>query len=196
MRRICHFFLLFALFAAQFLAASTSRDPFNYVSEQFADLRILRYRADGFEDLSLNQKKLIYFLSQAGMSGRDIYYDQNYKHNLTIRRTLEEIYKNFQGDKETNEYKNFLIYLKQIWFANGIHHHYSNDKIMPQFKEEHFRYLIHDSPSDNYPLLDGELEGDFVDRIVPIIFDPTIAAKKVNLDTSKDLVQNSAVNYL
>ncbi|VAW19740.1 Dipeptidyl-peptidase III, partial [hydrothermal vent metagenome] len=116
--------------------------PFKYEVEQFADVKILRYQIPGFEELSLKQKELVYYLSQAGMVGRDIMYDQNYRHNLKIRRALEHIYTNYKGDKTTGDWKNFETYLKRIWFSNGIHHHYSNDKFKPAFSQEYFDVLL------------------------------------------------------
>ena len=108
-------------------------NEFNYFVEQFADIKILRYKIDGFEQLTLAQKKYVYYLSQAGLAGRDIIYDQNYRHNLTIRRALENIHQNYTGNKNNTDWNNFETYLKQVWFANGIHHHYSTSKFKPQF---------------------------------------------------------------
>jgi len=108
-------------------------DNFKYVTEQFADLRIQRYQVPGFEDLSLKQKKLVYYLYQAALYGRDMIYDQNYKHNLYIRRTLEGIVRTFNGDKSTPEFEKFLVYTKRVWFSNGVHHHYSNKKFIPEY---------------------------------------------------------------
>ena len=108
-------------------------DDFNYVVEQFADLRILRYQVPGFDSLNLNQKKLIYYLSQAALCGRDIVFDQNGRYNLAIRRTLENIYETYSGERNTEDFLNFMVYLKRIWFSNGIYHHYSTDKFIPDF---------------------------------------------------------------
>jgi dipeptidyl-peptidase-3 len=155
---------------------------FNYVVEQFADVKILRYQIPGFENLTLNQKKLVYYLSQAGMEGRDIIYDQNYRHNLTIKRALENIYQNYAGDKTTTDWKNFETYLKRIWFSNGIHHHYSNDKFKPEFSKVYFDTLLKDTKT----LLTGEA--------YEVIFNDK-DAKKVNLDETKGLLLGSATNY-
>lgn len=171
------------------------RQDFSYVSEQFADLRILRYEVPGFNDLTLQQKKLAYYLSQAARAGRDIYWDQNFKHNLTIRRILEQIVTHFEGDKDTDDYRAFLTYAKQVWFSNGIHHHYGNDKFIPQFSEEYFRYLIVYSENAQFPASEGESVVDLMDRIIPIMFEPSIANKKVNLEHGIDIVLASAVNF-
>ena len=155
---------------------------FNYEVEQFADVKILRYQIPGFDQLTLNQKKLVYYLTQAGLAGRDIIYDQNYRHNLKIRRTLENIYTNFKGDKSTEDWKNFELYLKQIWFANGIHHHYATNKFQPNFSKEYFNKLLKETHI--------KLEGEAYD----VIFNED-DAKKINLDASKGLVKGSAVNF-
>ncbi|MBI9042596.1 dihydrofolate reductase [Lutibacter sp.] len=156
--------------------------PFQYEVEQFADIKILRYQIPGFENLTLNQKKLVYYLSQAGMAGRDIMYDQNYRHNLKIRRALENIYQNYKGDKTSEDWKNFEIYLKRIWFANGIHHHYSNDKFIPEFSKEYFDSLLKETTT--------ELSGEAYE----VIFNDA-DAKKVNLDESKGLLEGSVINF-
>lgn len=168
---------------------------FEYFSEQFADLKILRFQVPGFEELSLKQKQLVYYLSQAASCGRDIYYDQNYKHNLTIRRTLEEIYKHYNGERSTGNYQKFETYLKRVWFSNGIHHHYSTDKFFPEFDQAYFKELAGNSPGANFPLKDGESVEDLINRLIPIIFDPGVDNKRVNQDESKGLVTGSAVNF-
>ena len=115
---------------------------FDYNVEQFADLKILRYQIPGWEQLTLKEQKLAYYLTQAGLSGRDIIWDQNYRHNLAIRKALEHVYTNFNGDKSTKDWKAFEVYLKRIWFSNGIHHHYSNDKIKPEFSSDYLKQLL------------------------------------------------------
>ena len=170
-------------------------DKFQYVSEQFADLRVLRYEIPGFDQLSLQQKELLYYLSEAALAGRDISYDQNYKYNLTIRKTLEAIVSGYKGDVNAPEYKKFLVYAKRVWFSNGIHHHYSSDKILPEFSEAYFAKLIGACDVSALPVKKSETKEAFIARLTPIVFDPKIAAKKVNLDPSKDLVLNSAVNF-
>ncbi|VAW27647.1 Dipeptidyl-peptidase III, partial [hydrothermal vent metagenome] len=156
---------------------------FQYLTEQFADLKIIRYKIPGFDKLSTSQKTLVYYLTQAGLEGRDIMYDMNYRHNLTIRKALEHIYKNYSGDKSAEPWKQFEVYLKRIWFSNGIHHHYSNAKIMPEFSKEYLQELLTSTNT--------ELSSEIVD----ILFDPIVDAKKVNLDASKGLVKGSAVNF-
>jgi len=158
-------------------------DDFKYLTEQFADLKIIRYKIPGFDKLSTSQKTLVYYLTQAGLEGRDIMYDMNYRHNLTIRKALENIIKNYSGDKNAESWKQFEVYLKRIWFSNGIHHHYSNAKIMPDFSKEYLQEL--------FVATNTELSAE----IVGVLFDPEVDAKKVNLDASKGLVKGSAVNF-
>ncbi|USN51909.1 MAG: dihydrofolate reductase [Myxococcales bacterium] len=172
-----------------------SGEEFSYVSEQFSDLRILRYEIPGFDQLTLKQKELAYYLSEAARSGRDIYWDQNYKHNLRVRRIIEQIVMNFTGDKTTQEYQNFLVYAKRVWFSNGIHHHYSNDKILPTFSKDYFSDLIKTCENAQFPLLAGESVDELIQKMTPIIFDPIIGAKKVNLDENIDKIKCSAVNF-
>ena len=173
---------------------STTGD-FNYFSEQFADLRILRYTIPGFETLTLQQKKLAYYLSQAALAGRDIYWDQNYKHNITIRRINEQIVQNFSGDRSQSLFQRFLVYAKRVWFSNGIHHHYGNNKFTPDLTPDEFRELVAQSPSINYPTQGTESLAGLVDRIIPIIFNQEIDAKKVCLESDIDQVECSAVNF-
>jgi len=163
--------------------ASKEESEFNYLAEQFADLKIIRYQIPGFDKLSTSQKTLVYYLTQAGLEGRDIMYDMNYRHNLTIRKALENIIKTYEGNKESENWKQFEVYLKRIWFSNGIHHHYSTAKIMPEFKKEYLQELLEATHT--------ELSSDIVD----ILFDPVVDAKKVNLDTEKGLVKGSAINF-
>jgi dipeptidyl-peptidase-3 len=170
-------------------------DDFDYVVEQFADLRILRYQVPGFDSLNLNQKKLIYYLSQAALCGRDIVFDQNGKYNLAIRRTLENIYETYSGERNTQDFLNFMVYLKRIWFSNGIYHHYSNDKFIPDFTREYFLSLIENSDKNEFPLRRGQSLEDFVQEITPVIFDPEVLPKKVCQDPGKDIVTGSAVNF-
>ncbi|MEZ4825718.1 MAG: dihydrofolate reductase [Bacteroidia bacterium] len=175
-------------------SGSETGDGFVYKTEQFADLKILRYQVPGFENLPLQQKKLLYFLSEAALSGRDIIWDQNFKHNLTIRRTLEAVIRTAKAD-ESGDYAKFVEYTKRVWFSNGIHHHYGNEKIMPEFSQEYFAGLLKQVSPENLPMMDGEDTDAFIARISPIMFDPGIAAKKVNLNSSVDIIQNSAVNF-
>ena len=161
---------------------NVAETDFDYNVEQFADIKILRYQIPGWENLSLKEQKLVYYLVQAGMSGRDIIWDQNYRHNLKIRAALENIYKTYEGDKEAEDWLAFETYLKRVWFSNGIHHHYSNDKIKPEFTKEYFDTLLADTNTN----LTGEA--------YEVIFNDK-DAKKVNLDPKKGLLKGSAVNF-
>lgn len=161
--------------------SETSSD-FPYLLEEFADIKILNYQIPGWENLSAKQKEYVYYLVQAGLEGRDIFWDQNYKYNLKIRKALENIYISYEGDKDAEDWKNFEIYLKRVWFANGIHHHYSNNKFNPHFSKEYFQTLLE------------ETQTDLEENIIEIIFNEE-DSKKVNLDISKGLVSGSAVNF-
>ncbi len=181
--------------AKEEVVETKQQEEFNFLVEQFADLRILRYQVPGFEELNLQQKELIYYLSEAALCGRDIFFDQNYKHNLLIRNTLDNIVENFSGNKTTKDYENFLVYAKRVWFSNGIHHHYSSEKFFPEISPEYFAELIKSSSSANFALIEGENIDQFISRVSPLIFDPKIAPKKVVQDAGVDLVTNSAVNF-
>jgi dipeptidyl-peptidase-3 len=178
------------------LTMSDKNDPnFKYFVEQFADIRVLRYQVPGFQSLSAKQKELVYYLYEAALSGRDIYYDQNYKYNLTVRKTLEAIAGTYTGDKNASEYQKFLVYAKRFWFSNGIHHHYSKDKFLPEFSETYFSELVRHSDAAALPVHAGENTDAFIVRMTPILFDPKIAPKKVNLDSKSDLIKTSAINF-
>lgn len=170
-------------------------DNFKYITEQFADLRIQRYQVPGFEELSLRQKLLTYYLYQASLSGRDMIYDQNYKHNLYIRRTLEAIVKTYNGDKSTPDYQKFMTYVKRVWFSNGIYHHYANKKILPEFSKEYFTELIGGADEYELPLQNMETPNDLIKKLTPILFDPRVDGMKVNQDPNVDMVKSSAVNF-
>lgn len=169
--------------------------PFNWVVDRFADLRILRYQVPGFEQLPLAQKQLLYFLSQAALAGRDIIWDQNYHLNLTIRRTLEQIVECFKGDRESELFKRFMLYTKQVWFANGIHHHYSNRKFNPTFSLAELKQLINQTEGANFPLDKGETVDDLIVNIEDAIFDLAYDSRKVDKSKGVDNVKNSAVNF-
>ncbi|TXK73585.1 dihydrofolate reductase [Mesonia sp. HuA40] len=158
------------------------KQDFDYVVEEFADIKILRYQIPGWENLSLKEQKLVYYLTQAGLAGRDIIWDQNYRHNLKIRKALEHVVNNYNGDKNTASWDNFMTYVKRVWFSNGIHHHYSNDKIKPEFEKSYLKTLLTET---NYNLEDEVFEVIFNDK----------DAKKVNLDASKGLLKGSATNF-
>lgn len=168
---------------------------FDYNVEQFADLQILRYRVPGFEDLSLKQKELIYYLSEAALQGRDILFDQNGKYNLRIRRLLEAIYTQYNGDKNSDEYKQFETYLKRVWFANGIHHHYGADKFIPGFSPEFLSNAIATVDIKTLPLAKDQTIEEFKAEVFPVIFDAAIMPKRVNQADGEDLVLTSACNY-
>jgi dipeptidyl-peptidase III len=168
---------------------------FNYISEQFADLRVLRYKVEGFESLDLKTRTLLYYLSEAALCGRDMNYDQNYKYNLAIRKTLESIFAMENHDTESEEFKKLEVYAKRVWFSNGIHHHYNNDKFVPECSQEFFAHVLEHVEESQLPLQPGQSKADFVKFITPLIFDPSIASKKVSLDSKKDLVKSSAVNF-
>lgn len=171
--------------AAPTVMAATKSD-FNYVVDRFADIEVLRYKVPGFEELSLNQKKLIYYLTEAGIMGRDILWDQNGKYNLPIRQLLEGVYTNYSGDKNSNEFKAFEKYMKQLWFGNGVHHHYSMDKFVPEFSKEWLQAQISALPADKVP--------SNLDTIMRVIFDPNFMAKRVNQAEGADLILTSANN--
>jgi len=170
-------------------------NDFNYVVDQFADLQILRYQVPGFESLSLQQKQLLYHLSRAGLMGRDILFDQNCRYNLAIRQTMEAIYTKYQGDRETDEFKALETYLKRIWFSNGIHHHYGEDKLMPGFTPDYFISCYRHVSASDLPLRPGQTTDQFLMEIAPVIFNPTILAKKTVQSGNVDLIRTSANNY-
>ena len=168
--------------------AEAPEKEFNYVNDRFADIEVLRYKVPGFEELSLNQKRLIYYLNEAALWGRDILWDQNCKYNLPIRYMLEDVYNNYKGDRKTDkEYKAFETYLKQVWFANGIHHHYSTDKFVPEFSRNFLERELAKLPADaRWRSMQGEL--------LEVIFNPEIYAKRVNQAEGQDLILTSANN--
>jgi len=177
------------------VTSGAAAQGFKWQVDQFADLKILRYQVPGFEELSTAQKELIYYLSEAALCGRDIFFDQNYKHNLLIRRTLDAIVEGYAGDRTDPQWKKFMVYTKRVWFSNGIHHHYATDKFIPEFSPEYFASLVKASEGVEFPLAEGQSLNDLLAFLRPILFDPTVDAKMVSQDSSKDLVANSAVNF-
>jgi dipeptidyl-peptidase-3 len=161
---------------------TNEKAPFDFFVEQFSDIKVLRYQITGWENLTLKEQELVYYLTQAGNSGRDIMWDQHYKYNLKIRKALEHIYQNYKGDKNSNDWKNFEIYLKRVWFSNGIHHHYSSEKIKPSFSIGYFKGLLKDTKTILSP------------QITEILFND-VDSKRVNLDSSKGLLEGSAINF-
>ena len=172
-----------------------SEDNFSYTVEKFADIEILRYKVEGFDQLNLREKELVYYLSEAALQGRDILFDQNNRYNLAIRRTLEAIYANYKGDKNTEDYKQFLVYLKRVWFSNGIHHHYGEEKFLPGFSESFFKEAVLSIDASLIPTREKQTMDDFIAEIIPVMFDPNIFLKKVNQDSSQDVIATSANNY-
>lgn len=168
---------------------------FVYSVDKFADVEILRYKVSGFENLTLNQKLLIYYLSEAAIEGRDILYDQNHKNNLTIRRLFEAVYVNYSGDKNNEDFKSLETYLKQVWMGNGIHHHYSEDKFIPAFSEDFLKETIISVDSTLLPLSGNETVVTFINRIFPVIFDPALYNKRTNQASGVDLIATSANNF-
>lgn len=166
--------------------ADTESEEFDYVADRFADIAVLRYKVPGFEELSLNQKKLIYYLTEAAITGRDILWDQNCRYNLPIRALIEAVYTSYDGDRTSVEFKAFEKYLKQVEFANGIHHHYSMDKFTPEFSREWFAGRVQQLPDDQKPA--------DIDELLEVIFNPEIMAKRVNQADEVDLIATSACN--
>ena len=168
---------------------------FRYVDERFADLQMLRYRLEGFERLSLQQKKLIFFLSKAALFGRDITFDQYGRYNLLIRRTLEAVYTDLSIDHDTDQFRALEVYLKRVWFSNGIYHHYGCEKFEPQFSEAYFREAVCQVDARRLPLANGQTARELCDVLCPVIFDPTILPKRVNKADGEDLLLTSACNF-
>ena len=170
-------------------------DAFDYTVEQFADLQLLRYKVHGFEELPLEQKKLVYYLSEAALQGRDILFDQNGKYNLIIRKMLETVYTDYQGDRNDANFKAMETYLKRVWFSNGIHHHYAADKFVPGFTPEFFKQALESVDAAKLPLAEGETLEALCNEVFPVIFDAKVMAKRVNQADGEDLVLTSASNY-
>ena len=170
-------------------------DHFQFADERFADIQMLRYRLNGFEDLTLSQQLYIYYLSKATLMGRDITFDQQGKYNLRIRKTLEAIYRNYEGDRENPDFKALEVYLKRVWFSSGIYHHYGCEKFKPGFSEDFFYQVIGEIPVEQLPLKRGESKEDLFDELVPVIFDETVLPKRVNQTDGEDLVKTSACNF-
>ena len=164
-------------------------------NERFADIQMLRYELKGFENLSLNQKLYIFCLAKATLMGRDITFDQQGKYNLRIRKTLETVYQHYEGDRECEEFKAFEVYLKRIWFASGIHHHYGCEKFKPGFSEEYFYHLMENIGEELLPIKRGETKEDLMRQLESILFDPEVMPKRVNQTDGEDLVLTSACNF-
>lgn len=171
------------------------KEEFSYIVDQFADLQILRYQVPGFANLSLRQKQLLYHLSEAALMGRDILFDQNGRYNLVIRRTLEAVYLYGEVDKSSADYQAFEVYLKRVWFANGIHHHYGEDKFIPGFSEAFFDAAVRSVDTSLLPLKAGETVDALLARLKPVIFDPSVMPKRTVQSGDTDWIQASANNY-
>lgn len=169
--------------------------PFEWVVDRFDDIKVLRYQVPDFDTLSLDEKKLIYYLNQAALCGRDILFDQNGRYNLRIRRTLEAIEQGYTGDRNSEDFKKFEKYLKKVWFANGIHHHYSLDKFLPEFSESYFDELIAATPAEYFPQDFKPSVEAVIAEIKPVMFDPTLFPKRTNQAAGADMIATSANNY-
>jgi len=186
--------LLFAAGCNKSAEKDATHDDFVYKTEQFADLGILRYQVPGFDKLELQQKKFLYCLQEAALWGREIIYDQNNKHNLFVKRSLEAVYTNFKGDKNSEDYKAFEVYLKRVWFSNGIHHHYANDKFEAEFSKEFLTATLKDIPAEELPLTEGQTKEQLVKKLNTLIFDMSVDKKKIVLTSGADWIKESAVN--
>ena len=175
--------------------APAETEKFDYTVEQFADLQILRYRVPGFEELTLDQKKLVYYLTEAALQGRDILFDQNGKYNLVIRKMLEAVYTGYTGDKTSADFKAMEVYLKRAWFCNAIHHHYGSEKFVPGFSPEFFKQALLSVDASTLPLAEGQTVEQLCDEVFPVIFDPKVMPKRVNQADGEDLILTSACNY-
>jgi dipeptidyl-peptidase-3 len=175
--------------------AAAAAPEFQWQIDQFADLKILRYQVPGFEALTPAQKELVYDLGEAALCGRDIFFDQNYKHNLTILRTLDAVVRGYKGDRNDPRWAEFMTYVKRFWFSCGIHHHYSTDKFLPGIDAAYFAALVKGTEGESFPLAEGQTLDGLVAFLTPILFDPAVAPKKLSQDSTKDLVTNSAVNF-
>lgn len=185
--------IMIASMASAGATAAENKD-FNYHVDRFADIEVLRYEVPEYNRLTLQQKKMLYYLSQAAQMGRDIIWDQNGKYNLQIRQLLEKIYTKYNGDRNSKDFKAFEKYLKQVWFGNGIHHHYSTDKFRPEFSKEFFEEQVSGLHDCCLPLNPGQTRAQLLAELEPVIFDPTVMAKRVNQDGSQDVVATSANN--
>jgi dipeptidyl-peptidase-3 len=194
MRKIAATMLLASALTAC-TAPEASEPAFNYSDEKFADIQMLRYQVEGFEDLSLKQQTLIYYLSEASLAGRDILFDQNGRYNLRIRRMLETVYTDYQGNRDTEDFKNMTTYLKRVWFSSGIHHHYGCEKFEADFSQDFFREALKSVDAAKLPLAEGQTVDQLCDEVFPIIFDPSIMPMRVNQADGEDLVLTSAANY-
>ena len=187
--------LMTAVMMCGSIAAAPTNDTFEYTNERFADLQMLRYKVHGFEQLSLRDKQLIYYLSEASLCGRDILFDQNGAYNLRIRKMLETVYTDYQGNRYSDDFKALELYLKRVWFSNGIHHHYGCEKFVPGFSQEFFRSALKSVDAKKLPLAKGQTVDQLCDVVFPVIFDPSLMKMRVNQKDGDDLIKTSASNY-
>ena len=174
--------LMICIGMAAALIGCTPKEPkqdeqpqeFTFLVDQFADLRIMRYQIPDWDQLTLNQKAYIYYLGEAAKCGRDILADQNFKYNLCIRKTIEAVLNSYQGDRECPDFQNFMVYAKRVFFSNGIHHHYAEDKFFPEISEAYFAELVKGSDAALLPLNEGETVDEFIAFLTPVIFDPNL----------------------
>ena len=191
--------LIMILGIAGLLTACNSSDKeaqngeFKYLVDEFADLKVMRYQIPGWDELTLQQKEYIYYLGEAAKCGRDILADQNFKYNLTVRKTLEAILNSYKGDTKCADYQNFVVYAKRVFFSNGIHHHYAEDKMFPEISQEYFAQLVKNSDPKLLPLAEGESVDDFLNFITPVIFDKDLY--EMRRSSEEDIIQNSCVNF-
>ena len=176
--------------AIMFASCGTQQGDKPWIVARFDDVKVIRYEVPGFEELPLEQKELVFYLAEAAKCGRDILFDQNCPANLPVRRTLETVYEHFEGDRSTAEWQALEKYLKKVWFANGIHHHYSNDKFVPEFSQPYFEAVIASIPAEKL----GELAG-LQGEVVRSIFDPAYAQTRLNQSAGVDMIAASANNY-
>lgn len=175
--------------------ATAQTDGFRYTDEQFADIQMLRFKVEGFEQLTLKEKTFIYYLSEAALQGRDILFDQNGRYNLRIRRMLETVYTDFKGDRKSKDFIGLTTYLKRVWFSAGIHHHYGCEKFEPEFSADFFRTALKSVDANKLPLQSGQTVDALCDEVFPVIFDATVMPMRVNQKDGEDLVLTSACNY-
>ena len=169
-------------------------DDFDYFVDQFEDIRVLKYRLPGFESLTLQQKIYLFYLSQAALAGRDILWDQNFRFNILIRKTIEAVLNYYSGEKTSEDYKIFVIYAKRVFFSNGIHHHYSNDKLKPGFGKSYFSALIKGTDHTKLPLAEGQTSDHLISELTPVLFDDKLFERKIDRQAGSDLILNSSVN--
>jgi dipeptidyl-peptidase III len=176
-------------------SAAQTADNFKYNDQKFADIQMLRYKVEDFESLPLQQKTLVYYLHKAALCGRDILFDQNCRYNLRIRKMLETVYTDYQGKRSGKDYDAFVVYLKRVWFSNGIHHHYGSEKFVPGFSEKFLDKAVRSVPTSKLPLAQGQTVDQFISEIFPVIFNPEIMPMRVNQVDGQDLIKTSACNY-